>query len=1041
MKRVLTFAFSMLIILLVIIGILNLDVKTNKNVSEIPQEEKIDFHYSGDRPMQRYSIGEPDDPNARLNFEINKLKDPKTGRIPDNAKLMEFEFAKKVPQSSGLKVRSSNGRLQNLNLDFTSAGPNNVGGRTRALAIDVTDENVIFAGGVSGGLWRSTNMGSTWNRVSSRTDLPNIRSIVQDTRPGRENTWYYGTGEIFPGGSAGAPGAPYRGNGIYKSTNGGITWSVLPATFVDDIGTDGASSVFNYTHNLAIDPSNLVQDEVYAAVLGGIVRSTDGFNTFELVLGHDDVNNNSDGIWTEVAVTSNGVVYATISNDLGDRTADVGYFRSETGLPGSWEEITPPGVNDRFRRTVMAIDPSNENIVYFLSTEIASGGGFDFGLYRYDASAPEESRWQDRSSSIPPQEEPIGGYDPQQSYNMVVAVHPGDPNTVFIGGTNIFRSSNAFEDDTQVDWVGGYDRSNRVRLYFNHHPDQHALVFFPSDPDRMLSGHDGGVSLTNNNRETRETEVTDQDGEVDQTIIIQWEDLNTGYFTSQFYALAVEQENLGDFTVMGGMQDNSTFLTFDSDRSAGWQDIGAGDGSFCYYDNGALTLSAQRSSLFRFVAINGQFEFFNISPPGSGSVEGNSPYLFINPFTVDPTNPNKIFVASEGQIYYTLDVRRNPSNNDWISFGRGTLPAEVQVSALGASLQPQNVLYIGTENGRLFRTPNSTSLNELIELNTADFPSNGYINCIAVDPRDADNLFVVFTNYNVDNLWHSTDGGNTWTLVSGNLQTIADDLGGGPSARWLSILPNGQENVYLLGTSVGLFSTQNINGANTVWEQEGANTIGNTPVEMIKVRPIDGYIAVGTHGNGVYEATLDVPLFANLETLEVRCNPGTVTLRANLMFQGTPSDFDLNYEWFIDGVSQGNSLTSATITTTSEASFQVRVTNSVNGETALSNVINIDFSEANSVWCGSIVTSIDDEFLAEELAIFPNPSPGLFTIKTNTTNIKELKVYDINGGELNTYKFNDNTNTLDLRNVADGHYILEVFDGEQRITRRLVKEN
>ncbi|MEL7004462.1 MAG: hypothetical protein AAFN93_17255, partial [Bacteroidota bacterium] len=170
MKRIITFIFVGLFAY-VIVSRVALNERID-SVVELPQEEKVDFNYEGGLPNVKYSFGEKEDPNARIDLTLKQLADPKTGKIPSDARLKEFQFAKKVPVSKGLKVRSSNGRTQNLNLNFTSAGPNNVGGRTRALAIDVTNENIIFAGGVSGGLWRSTNTGSTWTRVSSRSDLP-----------------------------------------------------------------------------------------------------------------------------------------------------------------------------------------------------------------------------------------------------------------------------------------------------------------------------------------------------------------------------------------------------------------------------------------------------------------------------------------------------------------------------------------------------------------------------------------------------------------------------------------------------------------------------------------------------------------------------------------------------------------------------------------------------------------------------------------------------------------------------------------------------
>lgn len=100
--------------------------------------------------------------------------------------------------------------------------PWNVGGRTRALAIDVTDQTVLLAGAATGGIWRSTNGGITWYLTEMQSvPTANITGLVQDKRKGKEKTWYASTGELY-GGSI--PGAFYNGSGVYKSTNGGDTW-------------------------------------------------------------------------------------------------------------------------------------------------------------------------------------------------------------------------------------------------------------------------------------------------------------------------------------------------------------------------------------------------------------------------------------------------------------------------------------------------------------------------------------------------------------------------------------------------------------------------------------------------------------------------------------------------------------------------------------------------------------------------------------------------------------------------------------------------
>ena len=131
-------------------------------------------------------------------------------------------------------------------------GPYNVGGRTRALAIDVTDENIILAGGVSGGVWRSTDGGSSWTKTTGSSYLHSVTSLSQDTRSGQESTWYYVTGELI-GNSASEGGASYAGNGVYKSTDGGLNWTLLTSTSSSITEFD---SYFDYNWRVAVNPTN-----------------------------------------------------------------------------------------------------------------------------------------------------------------------------------------------------------------------------------------------------------------------------------------------------------------------------------------------------------------------------------------------------------------------------------------------------------------------------------------------------------------------------------------------------------------------------------------------------------------------------------------------------------------------------------------------------------------------------------------------------------------------------------------------------------------
>ncbi len=163
---------------------------------------------------------------GRDEFFFNMLRDPATNRIPEGIRTKELKFPKKLTE-----MNTSLNKVSTSGLTWAEAGPNNVGGRTRALAVDVTNPNVIIAGGISGGIWKSTNNGATWVLKSSTSQILSITSIAQDPRSGSTQNWYYTTGE-FDGNSARDRGgsATFTGDGIYKSTDNGESWNVLQST-------------------------------------------------------------------------------------------------------------------------------------------------------------------------------------------------------------------------------------------------------------------------------------------------------------------------------------------------------------------------------------------------------------------------------------------------------------------------------------------------------------------------------------------------------------------------------------------------------------------------------------------------------------------------------------------------------------------------------------------------------------------------------------------------------------------------------------------
>ena len=795
------------------------------------------------KPSYKSSVGTKEDPLARVRFELERLKDPATGRIPEDIKDRELAFVKTLPirgEGYPLAQFRKGGQVQQVEaLTWTGRGPYNLGGRTRALALDVTNENIILAGGVSGGMWRSTDGGNSWSRTTDLDTLQSVTCLVQDTRPGKTHIWYYGTGELR-GNSAGLMADPYRGDGIFKSVDGGKSWFVLSSTSTGQ--PHRFENFFDYVWNLAIDVSNADQDEVYAATYGGIWRSTDGGRSWQAVL----ISSNSDySRYVDLAVTSTGVVYATLSSD-GDKK---GVWRSTDGL--NWVNITPSGWPSNYNRVVIGIAPSNENVVYFLGDTPGSGkNGHSLWKYTYlsgDGSG-NGGQWEDRSNNLPYNSNaPVENFDSQSSYNLIVKVKPDNENVVFIGGTNLYVSEDGFSTSGNYRWIGGYHATNKnYSWYPNHHPDQHALVFYPSNSVKVLSGHDGGVSVTEN---IMATSVT-------------WTSLNRGYYTTQFYTIALDTAAQGDAELVGGMQDNGTWRVTTVSQTADWQKQLSGDGGHCAITPGKnyYYFSWQNGTVFRVtMSSNGNWLTWTQVDPS-----GVTDHLFINPFVLDAKIPKIMYYAGWDAVWRNSDLtqipnfQQNPTSTNWQKLSNTVLSSGYVTALEVTNNRPEHRLYYGTNQGRVFRLDNAhTGDPTPVEITGSGFPT-GYINSIAVHPYNGNEVIVTFSNYNVISLWRSTDGGNSWENISGNLEEYPDGTGGGPSVRWSEIVPVDDTVVYFVGTSRGVFSTAQLNGANTVWTLEAPTTIGYAVVDMIASQARDGLVVAATHGNGVFSTTVSV---------------------------------------------------------------------------------------------------------------------------------------------------------------------------------------
>ncbi|MGF1669747.1 MAG: T9SS type A sorting domain-containing protein, partial [Balneolaceae bacterium] len=432
-------------------------------------------------------------------------------------------------------------------------------------------------------------------------------------------------------------------------------------------------------------------------------------------------------------------------------------------------------------------------------------------------------------------------------------------------------------DNADVTWIGGYGKPGLPFFYPNQHPDQHIAVFDHTNPDRVWVGHDGGLSVTNNVRATD----------------IDWEFKNDGYNTTQFYTIALPRTP-GDTRVMGGTQDNGTlYINHTVQMNQDYWDLSSGDGSHAHFGDNFAYVSSQNGEVLQLDYHAIKLSLFDVSlgdpdtlisafqKPGSYWTYVHPRQkqfsLFIHPFVVSPIADSVMFFPDGRFLFRSTKLNKVLKNRDrnailipsedqiWTRLDSLALPEDYIITALGYSTtNPVDRLYWGgskfspSDQPKIFRL-DSAKLTETMDNDFKDIsipagigpPSGSYLHNIAVNEKNGDELIAVFSNYLIESLYHSMDGGDNWIPVQGNI--AGTDLFPGPSVRDAAIMQLDDETtLYIVGTSAGVFTTTELNGNNTFWEREAPGQIGFNVADAIDVRLSDNVIAIGTHGRGMW---------------------------------------------------------------------------------------------------------------------------------------------------------------------------------------------
>ena len=697
-------------------------------VTLLNEQEELNLRLKSGRPLkERDGDSRPglDNPEAAMQWRRLAWVDGQ-GQIPPNAMRRALEQKSKMRQVNSSKLRGD---------VWQNEGPADLSGRSCIAVVDPKNPLRIWEGTAGGGIWRSLDGGLTWTAIGDGLSSLAVCALALD--PNDNTTLYAGTGEGYFNIDAVA------GGGVFKSTDGGDTWTLLPGT-----------STWNWNHinRIAVcpgSPNTILITRQY----GGMFLSTDGGNNFtntlnvqsghaitfcptkpSRVIGTVQDYDSIHGNWFEAAV---------VSNDGGN----------------TWTKATGP-LNymagfGRIETYPLLKDP---NTVY--------ASAFDGNIYKST----------DGGQSYVKQTTSAGAGT--SWYANAIWVDPTNSNRLVVGGTYVYGSTDGGVNLTRIG--AGYIQTDQP------HPDIH--YFFPAPGYDGVSNKklyvctDGGLYVT-----TDITSATTSGG---------WSRLDQGIVTTQYYSIAGDGPS---GRIIGGLQDNGTQSNVVGNAQASY--IYGGDGGYVAIDStNPLYVFGEYIYLEIFRNSNGGTSGNTSTGIYGGLSDAGTHANFIAPFILDPNQPTTLLAGGASLWRTTNDRDPSPA---WSSIR----PAGTSnISAIAVAKGNSDIIWVGQNDGGVSMTTNGTYgapswTNISTNSGTGPLP-NRYVTRILVDPDNSNTVYVTFGGFRPDNVYKTTDGGITWVSISGSGNGALPMV----PVRAIARRP-GSPNVLYVGTEIGLFST------------------------------------------------------------------------------------------------------------------------------------------------------------------------------------------------------------------------------------------
>lgn len=790
----------------------------------LPSVEKEDIQNSGKKEMDR--------PDVAAFYEFIKTVDPLTRTVPVE-RIMEANKTTKALSS----LKSTNESLS------WTAFPTNMGGRTRTLMFDPNDPagSKLWAGAVTGGLWYNTDPagGAQWTPVNDF--WPNLSISCMTYDPNNKQTFYVGTGEsqtalIIYRESSGL------GTGIMKSADGGQTWAQLPSTlnwpYVTDIlvRNEGGTSVI-YAGVASGYYKGISQ---VAKPTNGLYRSADNGATWTQVLpnipGKDysyapsDIETTSDGARIIVGTTYGMPENATDN----ERSGAACILTSSDGL--SWtvnntyqQRILAATTNKYPGRVMLCQAPSNPDMVFAIvaSGYVRSDKFIGYGCQFLLKSIDKGATWTELNYP--------SGFASLAWHAFVINVSPLNPNIIWVGGLDSWRTTNGGTTWTkQSDWAEMY--GNGADDYV--HADIHVIKYKPGSDTELYIATDGGIFGT------RTASAPD--------IGMKFFELANHYSTLMYYSCAIHPD-AGAIHFLGGLQDNGTMFYRKGNTPTFKDMLSGGDGALCFIDQNEPNIQITTVYNNAIYLYNGAKE---MDPAGAG-YKGLGTGTFVSPMDYDWKN--NILFANGGneQLNFlnTLHVLNiavtgiTGSNTGKLLATHSTVPYS-NIKWSESSPVNQSNIFIGTQSGLLFKYADASHTGTLTEITSADFPA---ANISSIDiAASEDTLLVTFSNYGVNSVWLSQNGGTNWKNIEGNLPDMP--------VRWGIFHPKSGKQV-MLATETGIWTTDNVAAQNVIWTPQNSG-MANVRTDMVKFRKSDNTVLAATHGRGMF-TTLWKPVYTS----------------------------------------------------------------------------------------------------------------------------------------------------------------------------------